>query len=281
MSLKVLGILMLGFAISMWGFSISTILGWIVVFTFGIGAYFIHLKEQDGKAFKREMKLKQLDKSIEDIEGFSYNKRFVSAENDTALLIDEKSKRICLAYSSLETKKVYPYKDILESEIVEDNVSVNKVSRTSQIGGAILGGFLVGGVGAIIGGLSGASKTTKEVNRIDLKMIVNDTQNPLYIINFLVSDTAGINGKLIPIKKDTSKYKIALEEANNCHSLISVLIKRADEEDKEKSNKEVESINNSNSSLVADELIKLHNLVKGNIITQNEFEDQKIKLLSK
>jgi hypothetical protein len=65
--------------------------------------------------------------------------------------------------------------------------------------------------------------------------------------------------------------------ANHWFSLISVLIKQADEKDNAP-NEAVKSGNDQRN--VADELLKLSELMKQGIITGDEFEKQKRKLLS-
>ncbi|MFJ7698661.1 hypothetical protein [Lysinibacillus fusiformis] len=77
-----------------------------------------------------------------------------------------------------------PFKDVLSIEIVEDGVSITRSSRRSQLGGALRGGVLAGGVGAIIGGTTGTKTTTETVKTIDILITVNEIQNPIYMINF-------------------------------------------------------------------------------------------------
>ncbi|WP_232540548.1 hypothetical protein [Lysinibacillus fusiformis] len=48
------------------------------------------------------------------------------------------------------------FKDVLSIEIVEEDVSITRSSRRSQLGGALVVDLLAGGVGAIIGGNTGA-----------------------------------------------------------------------------------------------------------------------------
>ena len=44
-------------------------------------------------------------------------------------------------------------------------------STGRTIGGAIVGGVLMGGAGAVVGGLSGDTKQKKEVKNMDIKKI--------------------------------------------------------------------------------------------------------------
>jgi len=98
---------------------------------------------------------------------------------------------------------------------------VTKTVRSSQIGGALVGGIALGGVGLMIGGLSGKAESTEKVKRIDLRIIVNDTKNPLHDVNFLY----------IPTNKESGYYQMSLQKARQWHGIIEVLIRQADTED--------------------------------------------------
>ncbi|EPZ54444.1 hypothetical protein H477_3583 [[Clostridium] sordellii ATCC 9714] len=51
---------------------------------------------------------------------------------------------------------MYNYKDIIEFELLEDGESITK----GGLGRAVAGGVLLGGVGAIVGGVTGIEKQT-------------------------------------------------------------------------------------------------------------------------
>ena len=86
------------------------------------------------------------------------------------------------------SSKSIDFKDIISCELMMDGTTIYKKSTTRSIGGALIGGVLAGGVGAVVGGLSGNSKEKKEIKRIDLKVVVRDLENPYVVINFLNSD---------------------------------------------------------------------------------------------
>lgn len=163
---------------------------------------------------------------------------------------------------------VVRYQDVLSSELFEDGDTITKTSRSSQICGALIGGLALGGVGAIIGGLSGKKVNKDKVERIDLRLIVNDTKNPNHDLNFLDDETS--KGGFI--------YKGAIKEARHWYGLIEVIIKQADQDDGKLAKEEPNIASNSNH--IADELEKLAQLYKDNILTKEEFEQQKKKLLS-
>lgn len=183
------------------------------------------------------------------------------------MAIDEQRNKICLIDHRQRniSSRVITHKDLVSSEIFEDGSTITKTIRSSQLGGALVGGLALGGVGAIIGGLSGKSKTTEKVMRIDLRITVNDIQTPLHDINFLTIET----------KQDGIIYQNAMKTARHWHGLVDVLIKRANMEDRE--NHAVKD--QSNHTSVADELKKLAGLRDSGVLSTEEFQSQKIKLL--
>jgi hypothetical protein len=134
-----------------------------------------------------------------------------------------------------------------------DGISITKTSRTSQIGGALLGGILFGGFGALVGGLTGKTSTSNKVNRIDLRLTVNNTEAPFHEVHFR-----------------------SMQMARQWHALIEVLIKRADEDERRAQAPEPKRVES-----IADELAKLAELRRQEILTENEFNEQKAKLLSR
>jgi len=117
----------------------------------------------------------------------------------------------------------FDYKDILETEVIIDGETVTKTSRSSQVGGAILGGILAGGVGAIIGGLSGKSSSKEKVKTIQFKIIVNDIKEPLQIITFFNESKS--------IDRNNEKFIKANKEIMHWHSLFKIIIDIADKEE--------------------------------------------------
>jgi hypothetical protein len=216
--------------------------------------------------FNTELKVK---------EGIEQSQRVLSLKNDIALAIDEGNKRIYLYRSGTLNGilKSYSYKDILQVEIIEDNVSITKTSRSSQIGGALLGGALAGGVGAVIGGLSGKTYSSDNVRNMDIRILINDTKHPEYVINVLNNmNVHGLENKK-GISKGDMIYQISREKANHWHGLLSVLIIQVDKNGGvPEQNKEIPSN--------ADEIRKLKELMDQDIISKEEFKQQRRKLLS-
>ncbi len=202
---------------------------------------------------------------------FTETQKIMGVDSLVGLAIDEQRKKVCLIDNSQKQFRIISYKDLLSSEIFEDGATITKTMRGSQIAGAIIGNIAFGSVGTIIGGLSGKTKSTRTVSKIDLRLIVNDTKQPIFDITFLNKET----------KKDEPIYQQALQTARQCHGLVEVLIKRADMEDKlqaQSANAPIMRQTGQQMS-VADELKKLSDLKDSGALTAEEYQQQKRKLI--
>ena len=213
-------------------------------------------------------KQKSMETQLARIHNFRATQKVMGADGNTGLAIDEHRKSVCLINNRQKnvSLRFCSYKDLLSSEVFEDGITVTKTVRSSQVGGALLGGLVLGGVGAIIGGLSGKTQTSGKVKSIDLRLTINDTKGPLHNVNFLVSET----------EKNNSIYQSAIQQARHWHGLIEILIKRADMEDKANI---TDNTLKPDTRSIADEIKKLAELRDTGILSFDEFEQQKIKLL--
>ncbi len=213
-------------------------------------------------------KKKIMEDHLSHLKDFSVSQKVFSADATTGLAIDEQRNMFCLINHRTKTPsfRVYSYKDLLSCEIFEDGSTITTTVRSSQVGGALLGGILLGGVGAIIGGLSGKTKSSDKVKKVDLRLTVNDTKSPLHDITLLNLET----------KKGGFLHNTAMQNARHWHGLIEVLIRRADAEDKANTSNSQSLIQ---SASMAYEIKKLADLRNSGILSENEFQQQKKKLL--
>ncbi len=223
--------------------------------------------EKYGDSFDKKTTINDYLLGIKD---FCATQQLIGVDDNSALAIDEQKDEFYLINKSQEKflSRVILYKDLLSVEIFEDGETISSTVRSSQIGGALIGGIALGGIGAVIGGLSGKTKSSDKVEKIILRLVVNDTKNPLHEVYFLNFATG--------IKKKDSRYQEAMQKARHWNSLIEVLIKRADMEDKENSANNVVQISQSS---IADEIKKLAELRDAGILSDAEFQQQKEKLL--
>jgi len=165
------------------------------------------------------------------------------------------------------------YKQLISSEVVEDGHSLTETRRGSQIGGAIVGGVLLGGVGAVIGGLSGKKRTISEVHKVALRVTIESTAFPVIEIPFLA----------IKVRRDSPLYVNAQTGATEWHGRLTALIRRAERDMYKPAQPEVvlPPLPAPPVASVADELQKLAALKASGVLTEDEFAAEKIRLLAR
>jgi len=101
------------------------------------------------------------------------------------------------------------------------------------------------------------------------------------IITYFFSFCVSAHGSIINIvflsgekQNIDMDYKKAANDAKYWHGLLSVLIKQAEQEDVN-----AKYASSPNNNFVADEIVKLGELLKKGLITEDEFAAQKKKLL--
>lgn len=239
----------------------------VVIVGVGVVMATVEISQKD----ERKKAIQAIQAALEKIEDFTSSQSFVGEDGESGIAIDESRAAVCLLSRKSEgvSTRVIEYKDVLSCELYEDGQTVTKTSRSSQIGGALVGGIALGAAGAVIGGLSGKTVSEKgKVKRIDLRLIVNDTQSPCQDVNFLN----------LECKTDEFLYKTAIEQARHWHGLIAVIIKKADQKDEGPATATRKGESNTDS--IADEISKLAQLKSEGILTDDEFQYQKMKLLS-
>ena len=176
-----------------------------------------------------------------------------------------------LVIISKNMHRSFNYSDIIEVSYIENGDTMFTKSTGRTIGGAIVGGVLMGGAGAVVGGLSGDTKKKKEVKNMDVKILLRSTEETSCVLHFMESSSP-LNSKDASFN---ARYEEFLKNANTAKDLLSVIIDDA----KQTATQAVTQPVAPQSSSVADELAKLAKLKVDGILTEEEFQAQKAKLL--
>ncbi len=227
---------------------------WIIIIVALIGLAIFGFIQTSGAKQKKE----DIRSLVDSQSGFKSSHFIAKVPLSTNILaglaVDDSSKQLCIIHG--HSTRLYDYKDIIESEVVIDGKSVTKTSRASQFVGTAIGGVLAGGVGAIIGGLSGSTSTKEKVKGVSLKLIVNDTENPVHLIDFIELTNTG---STVPEQ--------ALKEAKSWHDLLSVIINQG--------KKYPPAVQHSE----ADQIERYAEMHKNGILSDEEFSAAKKKIL--
>ena len=171
----------------------------------------------------------------------------LSFDDNTQILKIKKSKK---------DSDLYYYNQIVSFELLEDGNNVTK----GGLGRAAVGGLLFGGVGAIVGGVTGGKKTKGICTSLQIKITFRNSPQQTEYIRFITTDT----------KKTSFLYKSAYENAQEILSALQLA---------------VDAVNTTfaNSAATttsdADELLKFKKLLDAGIISEEEFDSKKRQLL--
>jgi len=199
--------------------------------------------------------------------GFQVTQIVLGADGLAGISFDERTARICIAAAGKDRilrHRVIAAADIMSGEIFEDGESITRTDRSSQIAGAAVGALVLGGAGLLIGGLSGKTRSSTKTRRIELRIVVNNTTHPTHDVAFFDGET----------DKNSDAYKRTMENARRWLGIVNILIHRSNDTHRNQS-----ATSNVASGSIADELQKLAVLLEKGILDQQEFQQQKTKLL--
>lgn len=241
----------------------SNFLNLIILFVLIYLIYLFIISE----SYSKKIKLRN-DMIFDQISRFSIEHKHYGCE--TLVAVDRELENICLIElnnipkgledNSEKTFKYLKADDILQVELFEGGNSVTSSSRS--IGGAVVGGALFGGVGAIVGGLGSSTKSSETVNKIQIRLVVNDKTNPIYDIDFLS----------VEIDKNELLFESISKQARTWYGYFEVMINNAKDNVEEIKEKDIDVIT---------KLERLNLLKASKAISEEEFSILKKDLLGK
>lgn len=267
----------------------ATIIFWLVVTLFVGGlAYMIfehiHRKNERNAVRSKIMNVmtKPPEKGVVQRSSVISSDILVDVKGNGGIVLDARNMQVGIVrgQGAFARPTMIPYRDVLSSEIIEDGETVTKTQRGSQVAGVLIGGLALGGIGAIIGGLSGSTKSLGKVSKIALMITINDLRDPVHYVMLL--DESSALAADAAIGKTHPSYKEAMGEAQKWHGKMKVIIRQADEEDRRQEKADAENtVTVASQTSLADELKKLSELRDQGILTEDEFATQKAKILEK
>lgn len=171
----------------------------------------------------------------------------------TYIAVDENNKAFKIG------RDIFTYDNLLSFELLEDGQSITK----GGLGRAVAGGLLFGGVGAIVGGITGGKKSKGVCNSMEIKISLKNAHTDVAYINFIATET----------KTSSFVYKNAQYSAQNCITVLETI------KDINQSDSDEYICGKVHNSSAADEIVKFKELLDQGIITQEEFELKKKQLL--
>lgn len=190
--------------------------------------------------------------------------------NDYAFITDDKNEFVTIVTPA--KIHVLRYSDIVSISYEENGSDVYNKS----VGGAVVGGLLFGGVGAIVGGNTAKATHNKEIRIMSIKILLKSTSDSTIILKIY---EAGPDGNLLETKKDADRmhYEGLMKEVTGIKDIFAIILDMVDK--KVAQQKIAPVMQPVSSTSVADELTKLAKLKDAGILSEEEFNAQKAKLL--
>lgn len=113
--------------------------------------------------------------------------------------------------------KVHSFDDLVEFELLEDDNQITKGGTGKALGVGVAAGAifnpLIGGLGAIAGGVTGKRTTKKQVESLMIRITVNDVDDPCLLIPLITE----------PTKTKSKEYERAFTLAQQTFSALNVI----------------------------------------------------------
>lgn len=159
------------------------------------------------------------------------------------------------------------FSSIISVEQIQNGSTIYQKSLPGTIGRALVGGVLAGGAGAIVGSSTTKQKGSNKCTSLITKIRFSDVVNPSY-------DIVWYNGKGLENMENLDLYTAAQKSLD----IIKAIIANNEAEIQQQTN--INEGTKTSTINVADEISKLHKLMTDGIITNEEFEAQKNKILN-
>ena len=173
----------------------------------------------------------------------------LSFDDNTQTFIITKSKK---------NQDLYHYNQVVGFELLEDGETITK----GGLGRAVVGGVLLGGVGAIVGGVTGGKRSKGICKSLQIKITFRNSPKQTEYLAFISAET----------KTNSFIYKTAYKSAQDALSALQLAVDKID-------NTPVEAPVIQQVASGADEILKYKGLLDAGIITEEEFNAKKAQIL--
>lgn len=231
--------------------------------------------------FRYRKKRKLITKGFYKQANFYCDKAFINDLLKTAIAVDERGQRLCFYKNNGKYNTAYQVvesMDIISVQLLEDDNVIAETLRTYDNSGPLIGGPLFDDIARSIDKISANSK----VQKILLRVLVNSSYNGCCEVL--------ISGK--KVHKNSKKYRKIMNDAIDWYNIVAMLMQRFNDshyyqmpESNINTNKYTNTYTYANRNTngitsIADELQKLYELKEKGILTEQEFETQKRKILN-
>lgn len=189
-----------------------------------------------------------------------------------SIAIDSGRKKIAILNKEFMAGRVYEAANVMSVEVYEDGRSISQASRGRQVGAALVGNFIAGGPGAVIGGLGAKVRSRDEIHDLTLRLTLDDAEFPLFDLK--LNRAVVLKGSVLHSKLSSS--------ARGWASLLEAMMRSTGPRFQDPGSSREEAPQNASTPMqsLADELSKLSALRASGVLTDEEFTRLKQRLIS-
>lgn len=177
--------------------------------------------------FRRSYSSRELNKLIHALSAFNldFQRRFITPDHSHIIALDEEERQLAVGIyypdkQESATASLYTFEAILGSEIVENALTLTKISKTSRITSSPAHPAPLQVTEAAAERMSATDREpeedAEEVKELTLKIYLNSPETPVLSIPFLPA--------FAPAKKCDQAYSEAITKAQHVHELIREII---------------------------------------------------------
>jgi hypothetical protein len=162
-------------------------------------------------------------------------KEYIARDFSGGIIYDQDKEEIHLVLPKFRNEnKLYSFevasyssKELVESEVVINQNSINKVNKVQLLGSAAVGGALFGGFGSIVGALTADKSNIEQVKEINMKIKTEDINNPVHTVNFLRNeDLYTMDTIKQGFHRDSSEVRAALNNVEKWQGIMEAIIRK-------------------------------------------------------
>ena len=172
---------------------------------------------------------------------------------------------LAIEYALKPGDEIFTFDEIVDYDLYENNESIS----SGGLGRAVAGGLLLGGVGAIVGGVTGKKKTKSTCESMYLHISTTSYFFPSLMIPYITKE----------IKTKSNDYTKALSKAKETMSCLEGVFK-VNEDSKGPQKVEIVSSTQTSDDDPIEKVKKLKELLDLGVITEEEFDQKKKQLLN-
>lgn len=180
------------------------------------------------------------------------------ATHKAGMLSFDDNSQIIVITKNKKQQDLYYYDQIVDFELLENGETITK----GGLGRAVAGGLLFGGVGAIVGGVTGGKKSKGICKSLQIKITFRNSPKQTDYLNYIASET----------KTSSIIYKNAYKSAQDALSALQLAVEKVD-------NASLETPVIQQAVSGADEILKYKGLLDAGVITEEEFNAKKAQIL--